>query len=110
MRRSFALRGDNAAAVRESIDRSPANVIVCGDMNDVTTSHVYRVIKGDDLRDVWTDVGSGYGYTFNSFGLLFPIDHVLYRGAVRLIEAQVVHGGCSDHYPVVATFELKLKP
>ena len=40
MRRSFALRSDNAATLRSAIDASPANVSVCGDMNDVSTSHI----------------------------------------------------------------------
>ena len=109
MRRSFALRGENAAELRKLIDESPANVIVCGDMNDITASHVYRVIKGEDLHDAWADAGNGYSYTYNRFGLLYRIDHILYRGAVRALEAHRLAGGSSDHYPLMVTFDIDIK-
>ena len=109
MKRSFALRGENAAELRKLIDESPANVIVCGDMNDITASHVYRVIKGEDLHDAWADAGNGYSYTYNRFGLLYRIDHILYRGAVRALEAHRLAGGSSDHYPLMVTFDIDIK-
>ena len=106
MRRSFALRGENAAALRHEIDKSPKNVIVCGDMNDVSTSHVYRTICGDDLQDAWSNVGLGYGNTYNRHGLCYRIDHVLYRGDIRALRAQRIKGGSSDHYPLMVTFDI----
>lgn len=109
MKRSFALRGENAAELRKLIDESPANLIVCGDMNDITASHVYRVIKGEDLHDAWADAGNGYSYTYNRFGLLYRIDHILYRGAIRALEAHRLAGGSSDHYPLMVTFDIDIK-
>lgn len=106
MKRSFALRDENAKMLRAELDRSPENVIVCGDMNDIPTSHVYRVIRGSDLFDAWTKVGFGYGYTYNRFGLRFRIDHVLYRGDLRALNAKRIKGGSSDHYPVMVTFDI----
>jgi len=106
MKRSFALRGENAAMLRHEIDRSPANVIVCGDMNDVTSSHVYRLIAGNDLHDAWIDVGLGYGNTYNRHGLCYRIDQVLYRGDVRAVRAKRLKGGSSDHYPLLVTFDI----
>ena len=105
-RRSFALRGDNAAMLRKEIDRSPDNVIVCGDMNDVSASHVYRLIAGDDLVDAWADVGLGYGQTYNRHGLCYRIDHILYRGELRALRAKRIKGGSSDHYPLMVTFDI----
>lgn len=106
MRRSFALRGDNAAALRAAIDKSPANVIVCGDMNDVPTSHVYHVIKGHDLHDAWANVGRGYAYTYNRHGLKYRIDHVFYRGDITALQAKRLAGGSSDHYPLMVSFDI----
>ena len=106
MKRSFSLRGHNAEAIRQAIDSSPGNVIVCGDMNDVTTSHVYRTIRGNDMTDAWAEVGHGYAYTFNRHHLPFRIDHILYRGALQAIEVHRLKGGTSDHYPLVATFDI----
>lgn len=108
MRRSFALRDENATALRKAIDDSPANLIVCGDMNDITASHVYRVICGNDLKDAWAEAGNGYAYTYNRFGLCYRIDHILYRGAIRAIDAERLKGGISDHYPIMVTFDLDI--
>ena len=106
MRRSFELRGRNAKSLRQILDASPANVILCGDMNDVSTSHVYRVIRGDDMRDVWTEVGRGYGHSFNRYNLPYRIDQMFYRGDLRALSAKRIKGGSSDHYPIVATFDI----
>ena len=108
MRRSFALRDENATALRKVIDDSPANLIVCGDMNDITASHVYRVICGNDLKDAWAEAGNGYAYTYNRFGLCYRIDHILYRGAIRAIDAERLKGGSSDHYPIMVTFDMDI--
>ena len=106
MRRSFALRSNDAAALRKALDDSPANLIVCGDMNDVPSSHVYRVLRGNDLNDAWADAGRGYAYTYNRFNLRFRIDHVFYRGDVRALHAERLVGGSSDHYPLVVSFDI----
>ena len=108
MRRSFALRGDDAATLRQAIDESPVNVILCGDMNDVSQSYVYHVISGDDLKDVWAEVGRGYGNTYNRHGLSYRIDQVLYRGDLRALEIKRIKGGSSDHYPLMATFDIEI--
>ncbi len=108
MRRSFALRGDNAEELRRAIDESPANVIVCGDMNDVPTSYVYRTIRGNDLKDAWAEAGRGYGHTYNRHNLPYRIDQILYRGDVRAMKAKRITGGSSDHYPVMATFDIEI--
>lgn len=108
MRRSFALRGSDAAVIRQAIDASPANLIVCGDMNDVPESHVYRLICGDDLQDVWEQVGSGYASTYNRHNLCYRIDHIFYRGDLRALRAQRIKGGSSDHYPIMATFDIDI--
>ena len=106
MKRSFALRGDNAESVRRQLDLSPANLIVCGDMNDVPTSHVYRTLRGNDLRDAWADSGRGYAYTYNRHGLRYRIDQVFYRGDLRALHADRLVGGSSDHYPLLVTFDI----
>lgn len=110
MRRSFALRSDNAAALRKAIDVCPANVIVCGDMNDVPSSHVYRILRGHDLRDAWSDSGRGYAYTYNRHGLRYRIDQVFYRGDIRPLHADRLVGGSSDHYPVLVSFDIDNAP
>jgi len=106
MRRSFALRNENAVALRKAIDESPGNLIVCGDMNDVTMSHVYRTIRGNDLHDAWGDAGTGYAHTYNRHNLPYRIDHMLYRGEICPFDAQRIKGGSSDHYPLMIAFDI----
>lgn len=106
MKRSFTLRDEDAAVLRAAIDESPANLIVCGDMNDVPSSHVYRVIRGNDLHDAFVDVGNGYANTYNRHRLKYRIDHVFYRGDVPALTAQRLKGGSSDHYPLMVSFDI----
>ena len=108
MRRSFALRGDDAASLRQALDASPENLIVCGDMNDVSASYVYRIIRGADLKDAWAETARGYGHSFNRHNLPYRIDQILYRGDVRALEAERIKGGSSDHYPIMATFDIEI--
>lgn len=108
MRRSFALRGGDAASLRQALDASPENLIVCGDMNDVSASYVYRVIRGGDLKDAWAETARGYGHSFNRHNLPYRIDQILYRGDVRALEAKRIKDGSSDHYPVMATFDIEI--
>lgn len=109
MRRAFELRRNDAATLRAALDQSPENVILCGDMNDVPSSHVYRVIKGDDMKDAWVEVGYGYAHTFNRHYLPYRIDHVFYRGRLQALQAERLKGGSSDHYPIMVTFDLDVK-
>ena len=106
MHRSFALRRSNAQAVRAALDASPPNVILCGDMNDIAMSNAYRIIRGGDMRDAWQDAGSGYAPTYNRHHLPFRIDHILYRGALTAVSIQRIKGGSSDHYPLMAAFDI----
>ena len=106
MRRSFALRCENAEAVRKAIDGYPENLIVCGDLNDVPSSHVYRVLRGHDLHDAWGDSGRGYAYTYNRHGLRYRIDQMFYRGDIRALHADRLVGGASDHYPLLVSFDI----
>jgi endonuclease/exonuclease/phosphatase (EEP) superfamily protein YafD len=106
MRRAFTLRHDDAMALRAEIDNSPETVIVCGDLNDVPSSNVYRLIKGNDLTDAWVEVGYGYAHTFNRHHLPYRIDHVFYRGRLQALQAERIKGGSSDHYPIMVTFDI----
>lgn len=101
---AFRLRAAQAATVRQIIDQSGENVIVCGDFNDTPASWAYNTIVGRDLRDAWTDCGFGMTYTYHENRLWFKIDHVLYRGDMQATSIQRHREGSSDHYPLVATF------
>lgn len=81
-----------------------ANVIVCGDFNDTPGCYALRRLESIGLREVYPLVGCGYMYTFNSDRLLFQIDHVLFKGAMRPWKIERGNLRTSDHYPLMTTF------
>ena len=92
-------------AMRQLLDQTEGDVLVMGDMNDTPGSYAYRALCGEDLRDAWADAGCGPTYTFHAHHLYVKIDHILYRGDMRVISCRRDKEGESDHYPLVATIE-----
>lgn len=101
----FRSHSRQARAIRQVLDDSPEDVIVVGDMNDTPGSFTYRTVCGDDLRDAWADTGFGPTYTFHAHHLYVKIDHILYRGNMKVLSCRRDKAGDSDHYPLVAVFE-----
>ena len=101
----FITHAHQAAAMRKLIDDSPGDVLVMGDMNDTPGSYAYRTVCGDDLRDAWAEAGFGPTYTYHDHHLYVKIDHILYRGNMKLLSCRRDKEGESDHYPLVAVFE-----
>lgn len=104
---TFKFHAHEAQMVRNYVDQSPGNVIVCGDFNDTPASYCYRTVRGDDLRDAFVDCGFGIKNTFHDNRLFFKIDHIMYRGDLEAVEWHRDKAGESDHYPQVATFVWK---
>lgn len=94
-----------ARAMRKLIDETPGDILVMGDMNDTPGSFAYRTVCGDDLHDAWADVGFGPVYTFHEHHMYVKIDHIFYRGDLRVLSSRCDKAGESDHYPLVAVFE-----
>ena len=101
----FISHSHQAKAVRQLLDETPGDVLVMGDMNDTPGSFAYRTICGEDMRDAWADSGFGPIYTFHAHHLYVKIDHILYRGDMKVLSCHRDKAGESDHYPLVAVFE-----
>lgn len=101
-------RENDVEVVREIVDRTPRDMdlIVCGDFNDTPAASGYLKLRADDLNDAWADAGFGYVNTYHDSRLLFKIDHILYRGRLTPIAIKRDKPKGSDHYPLVALFEL----
>lgn len=100
-------RAVQADTLRDIIDSDPAdNVIVCGDFNDVASSYTVRTVcrACGGLSQAYADAGFGPMVTYNRRSFPFRIDHVLYRGDLKAVEAK--HGDIrsSDHYPLMVVF------
>ncbi len=101
----FISHSRQAKAVRQLLDETSDDVLVMGDMNDTPGSFTYRTVCGEDLRDAWADTGFGPMYTFHAHHLYVKIDHIFYRGDMKVLSCRRDKEGESDHYPLVAVFE-----
>lgn len=93
-----------AMNIRHVIDSIQGPMVVCGDFNDVPGSYAYRLMRGDDLKDATAKTNFGPLVTYNAHGLLFQIDHILYRGDLTPHSVKTGKVKSSDHYPVEAVF------
>lgn len=105
MSKAFVKRERASKQLRDSLDASPANVILCTDLNDVPQSYAYRTLIGNDLNDGFEECHTGYVSTFRDYYMLFHIDHILYRGSLRAIDYKRIASSASDHDPIVTRFE-----
>ncbi len=85
-------------------------VIVGGDLNSTEFNSDQTPLRAE-FRDAFADVGSGLGFTFPShvrrfgtFGRLFRIDHIFYRGLTPTSARTANDNANSDHFAVEATF------
>lgn len=101
---AFIQREHDSKQLRDSLDASPANVIVCTDLNDVPQSYAYRTLMGDDMHDAFRECHTGYVNTFNDHRMLFHIDHIMYRGSLHAFSFSQLKRSESDHYPIMARF------
>lgn len=102
--KAFRKRAIQAQVLRQCIDKTEGNIIVCGDFNDTPDSFAYRTIIGDDLTDAYKECAFGPTITFHSNRFFFRIDQVLYRGDFHAVDIERGHVDYSDHYPLITTF------
>ena len=104
---AYKLRAAQADIVAKSIAESPYKVLVCGDFNDVPASYAYTKVKGN-LKDAFSEIGNGFGWTFNPRFYGFRIDYVFYDStAFRPVKFYSDKVNYSDHYPVLCDILIK---
>lgn len=92
-------RAEQAATLREHLDKCPYPVIVCGDFNDTPVSFTYRTVRGD-LKDSFAESGKGTANTYNGKLPSFRIDYILYSPKFTSYNFEVSTLNHSDHYPI----------
>lgn len=105
--KGFRKRKTDAVILRSVLDTISGPVIVCGDFNDVPESFAYRTIRGSDLKDAYVETGFGPLITYNQHAFWFHLDQILYNKDLRSLNVRKIPTKLSDHYPVIAEFELK---
>ena len=102
---AFDARAVRSRQLRRVIDQSCRNVIVCCDLNDVPSSYAHRTLMGGDMHDTFADAGCGYTPTYHANGMLFHLDHVLFRGGkLRLTGYRRLPRALSDHSPILVSW------
>lgn len=101
------VRGMQAQKLSHYIERlGGPNVLVCGDFNDVANCYAIRELEGAGLREVYPAVGFGPIITYNARRFFFGIDHILWRGRMKPLSLKKEKINSSDHYPLIAEFEI----
>ena len=105
LKTAFIKRAEQADTLSKHIRTSPFPIINCGDHNDTPVSYTYRKMKGS-LKDAFIGAGKGFSFTFSSVVAL-RIDYIFSDKQLRAIGYRVDdHVKLSDHYPVVAAFNI----
>lgn len=101
---AFRYRAGEAVALRNAVEATEGNVIVCGDFNDVPASWTYDHILGAGLTDAYCETSFGPTATYNDHFFFFHIDQIFYRGNIRALSVARGSLKSSDHYPLTANF------
>jgi endonuclease/exonuclease/phosphatase family metal-dependent hydrolase len=104
-RHGYALRFKQAELLRDELDKSPYPEIICGDFNDVPNSFTYFRVKGN-RNDAFLKKGFGIGRTFAALSPTLRIDYILANKKLPVQQFKKTHLRCSDHFPLVADFQL----
>jgi endonuclease/exonuclease/phosphatase family metal-dependent hydrolase len=99
----------NVDEIRRLPDLYPGlPVILCGDFNDLPGRRVHKKMK-ERFIDTWQVVGQGEGHTYSSIAPKKRIDYIWISptNAIMPLRAWVPQTQASDHFPLVADFQIK---
>lgn len=97
-------RCNEAETVAREIEKINRNMIVCGDMNDIPASYVYRTMRGH-MKDAMllTHSFPNTGITFHEGLYKFRIDYIFISDNIKPCEFSIDKQPMSDHYPIQLT-------
>ncbi len=102
-------RQNEAILITEYIRETEMPTIVMGDLNDMGGTRPLNILQSEGLKDAWWEGGLGLGFTFKEGWMRLRIDHILYNNHFDLKKIKVIKTELSDHYPVIANFDLRQK-
>ena len=98
------------AVARYIAEKGGEHVIVCGDFNDSPLSYAHHTI-GRGLRDCFVASGTGFGYTFERYGMHVRIDNIFCSKTYDAYNCQVDRSvTASDHYPIYCWIKRRANP
>ncbi|MBF9253253.1 endonuclease/exonuclease/phosphatase family protein [Pontibacter sp. 172403-2] len=101
-------RGAELLLVAKQAKENPLPCVVAGDLNDVAWSKTTKLFKEISTM-IDPRVGRGFYNTYNAFVPLFryPLDHVFYSPAFRLVHLRRLPKFGSDHFPITITLNFE---
>lgn len=104
--KKFAKQQKQAKMVADHMKGNAYKQILCGDFNSTQYSNPYHTLKGDK-NDSFMEKGSGYGGTLSFHKVPVRIDFILADKAFEVKTHKNYDVKYSDHFPVMASFDLK---
>ena len=98
MKLSYQNRVSEAIKIKKHINKSPYNVIVCGDFNDTPISYTFSNLK-KGLADAFQESGIGIGNSYVGIPTL-RIDYILHSKKYKSFNYKKNKYELSDHYPI----------
>ena len=85
------------------------NIVLLGDLNVTPYSPYFKnILNQTDLKNEYTSLMPPPTWTsFRHYIMQIPIDHILHKGDLHLVEKYSGPAMGSDHYPLIATFALQ---
>lgn len=109
VRQNFRQRSIQANTLRTLTDTTVTPIILCGDLNSMPSSYIYRRVKGN-LTDGFREAGFGFGGTFSRKTSPIRIDYIMHSKEFECIRYYTESLKWSDHIPVLSELEYKLPP
>ncbi len=102
---AYIKRAQQVDMIAMNINRCRHPLIICGDFNDTPISYTYHQLS-KNLKDAFMEEGRGFGHTYQSFFPPVRIDYVLHSSRFSCLGFATIRRNYSDHYPLVARFQL----
>jgi endonuclease/exonuclease/phosphatase family metal-dependent hydrolase len=97
----YPVHTEQLASILEEWDgRQPA--VLVGDLNARPGWRQVGELLAAGWVDVWSEAGSGNGFTANAAEPRYRIDYVFHTPGLATVEVEVIESQASDHFAVVA--------
>ncbi len=92
-------------SLRGFLQQFPGPTILCGDFNTPPRGVEYTRLTRT-LTDCFTEVGTGFGWSYPAHRPVLRIDYIFVQGGIRPLSARTLSWPHSDHRPVLTTLVL----
>lgn len=103
-------RNRHLVKLAETVLEIDGNIIVAGDLNTTNWNYHFRKLIGEGkLVDSMAGFGMQPSWPAGVFPLYIPLDHVLYRGDIKVANREIGPSSLSDHFSIFVDFSVMPK-